>query len=69
MQTKAIFDSDTTFRTFQRRICERDFFKASFCRDILFRIAGANPDNFDLVDYFLISLIKNKVIYPCEKKQ
>lgn len=49
MPKKAIFDQDMTLRTFQKRLCERNFFKASFCRDILFLIAGANPDNFDLV--------------------
>lgn len=49
MPVKAIFDEDATIRVLQRRLCERDFFKASVCRDILFKIAGANPDNFDLV--------------------
>ncbi len=49
MPVKAIFDEDATIRVLQRRLCERDFFKASICRDILFKIAGANPDNFDLV--------------------
>ncbi|XP_046452950.1 lipase 3-like isoform X1 [Daphnia pulex] len=48
MPKKAIFDQDMSLRTFQKRLCERNFFKASFCRDILFLIAGANPDNFDL---------------------
>ncbi|KAI9553842.1 hypothetical protein GHT06_019111 [Daphnia sinensis] len=48
MPTKAIFDQDMTLRSVQKRLCERNFFKASFCRDILFLIAGANPDNFDL---------------------
>ena len=33
----------------QKKLCERNFHKASFCRDVLFTIAGANPDNFDLV--------------------
>ena len=49
MPMKAIFDDDATVRIIQRKLCERDFFKASICRDILFKIAGANPDNFDLV--------------------
>lgn len=45
----AIFDETATIRVLQRKVCERNFVKASFCRDILFTIAGANPDSFDLV--------------------
>lgn len=48
-QKRAIFDGDDGVRSVQKRLCERNFHKASFCRDVLFTIAGANPDNFDLV--------------------
>lgn len=49
VQDTPVFDMDHSIRKFQKFTCEKNFHKASFCRDVLFKIGGANPEHFDLV--------------------
>jgi len=47
-QKKAILDNTDFMRKIQRNFCEANFLKAAFCRDLIFKFIGSNPEMFDL---------------------
>ena len=47
--TKAFLPNNDFHRQFRKIVCERSMREATVCRNMIFLIAGTDPDNFNLV--------------------